>query len=170
MAKAGQNPHGEADFVARFDPASVLDVGCGTGRVAIELAARGLDVAGSDIDAQMLAEARSKAPDLLWVQSDLAALDMGRTFDLVVMAGNVILFVEPGTEEACVAGAARHVGDGGRLVAGFSLGRGVEVDAWESWLRTAGLEPVDRFSTWNGDPFGVGDYLVSVSTRIAPNN
>lgn len=165
MAKAGENPHGEADFVARFSPASVLDAGCGTGRVAIELAARGLDVAGSDVDAQMLAQARAKAPELAWVESDLAALDLGRTFDVVVMAGNVILFVEPGTEEACVAGAARHVGTGGYLIAGFRLARGVTTDAWDGWLRNAGLEPVDRFSSWSGDPFDDSDYLVSVAHR-----
>lgn len=167
MAKAGENPHGEADFVARFEPTSVLDAGCGTGRVAIELAARGLDVAGSDIDGQMLAEAQAKAPDLPWVQSDLATLDMGRAFDLVVMAGNVILFVEPGTEAACVAGAARHVDSGGHLVAGFSLARGVSVEAWEGWLRAAGLEPRERHSTWAGDPFvTTSNYLVSTATRL----
>lgn len=168
MADAGQNPHGEADFVQRFDPASVLDAGCGTGRVAIELAARGIDAAGSDIDAQMLAEAQAKAPELQWVQSDLASLDMGRTFDVVVMAGNVILFVEPGTEEACVAGAARHVAPGGLLIAGFSLSRGVSVDGWEGWLRNAGLNPVDRLSTWTGDPHTAeSDYLVTISERPA---
>lgn len=166
MAKAGENPHGEADFVSRFAPGSVLDAGCGTGRVAIELAARGIDAAGSDIDAKMLAEAQSKAPELPWVQSDLATLDMGRTFDLVVMAGNVILFVEPGTEEACVAGAARHVAPGGHLVAGFSLSRGVTIDAWNSWLRAGGLEPIENLSTWAGDPFiDTSNYLVSVATR-----
>jgi SAM-dependent methyltransferase len=165
MAKAGENPHGEADFVARFTPASVLDAGCGTGRVAIELAARGLDVAGSDIDGHMLAQAQAKAPELTWVESDLASLDLGRTFDVVVMAGNVILFVEPGTEEGCIAGAARHVGAGGYLIAGFSLARGVTADAWEGWLRNADLEPVDRFSSWSGDPFADSDYLVSVARR-----
>ena len=43
MAAAGENPHGEVDFVMRFNPSSVLDAGCGTGRVAIELARRGID-------------------------------------------------------------------------------------------------------------------------------
>lgn len=168
MAAAGQNPHGEADFVQRFEPASVLDAGCGTGRVAIELAARGLDVAGSDIDPQMLAEAQAKAPELQWVQSNLAALDIGRTFDVVVMAGNVILFVEPGTEKACVAGAARHVAPGGCLIAGFSLAQGVSVDAWEGWLRTAGLGPVERLSSWTGEPHTpASDYLVSIAERPA---
>jgi SAM-dependent methyltransferase len=168
MAAAGENPHGEADFVARFEPTSVLDAGCGTGRVAIELASRGLDVAGSDIDAQMLAEAHAKAPELSWVQSSLVSLNLQRTFDVVVMAGNVILFVEPGTEAACVAGAARHVGIGGRLIAGFSLGSGVTVDGWEAWLQQGGLEPEARYNTWSGDGFTSGsNYLVSVATRAA---
>ena len=168
MADAGQNPHGEVDFVQRFEPQSVLDAGCGTGRVAIELAARGVDVVGCDVDAQMLAQARDKAPDIAWVQSDLAALDLGQMFDVVAMAGNVILFVAPGTEAACVAGAARHVVPQGFLVAGFSLGRGVTVDAWEGWILQAGLEPSGRYSSWSGDEFDEdGDYLVAVSTRPA---
>ena len=133
--------------------------------MAIELAARGFDVAGSDIDAQMLAQARVKAPELTWVESDLAALDLGRTFDVVVLAGNVILFVEPGTEEACVAGAACHVGAGGYLIAGFSLDRDVTADIWDGWLGNAGLEPIDRFSSWSGDTFDDSDYLVSVARR-----
>ena len=165
MVKDGENPHGEADFVARFAPVSVLDAGCGTGRVAIELAARGLDVVGSDIDAQMLAQAHVKAPELAWVESDLGSLNLGRTFDVVVMAGNVILFVEPGPEGACVAGAARHVGAGGYLIAGFSLARGVSTSAWDGWLRNAGLEPFARFSSWFGDPFEDSDYVVSVAHR-----
>lgn len=165
MAEAGQNPHGEVDFVQRYSPESVLDAGCGTGRVAIEFAARGVHASGSDIDAAMLDQARAKAPEITWVESDLAALDMGRVFDAVVMAGNVILFVVPGTEAACVAGAARHVAPGGHLIAGFSL-RDLTADEWEAWVRAAGLEPVERFSTWEGDTFvAQSDYLVSVARR-----
>lgn len=166
LAESGQSIHGEVDFVQRFEPATVLDAGCGTGRVAIELAARGVDVVGSDIDDQMLSQAREKAPEVDWVQSDLAALDLGREFDVVVMAGNVVLFVAPGSEAEVVAGAARHVAPGGRLVAGFSLGRDVTVESWEGWLRAAGLEPVARYSSWSGDPFEASsDYLVSVAAR-----
>lgn len=166
MADQGNNPHGEADFVQRFSPASVLDAGCGTGRVAIELASRGVVAAGTDLDAQMLSVAQSKAPAIDWVQSDLAALDLQRTFDVVVMAGNIVLFVEPGTEAAVVAGAARHVGPAGHLIAGFSLNRGVSPEDWEAWGAVSGLAVTARHSTWNGDPFTTdSDYLVSVMTR-----
>src|SRR5919204_5229355 len=54
-ARAGENVHGEADFVESFHPGSVLDAGCGTGRVAIELARRGIEVVGVDLDPGMLA-------------------------------------------------------------------------------------------------------------------
>ena len=41
LAARGVDLHGEADFVDSYGPASVLDAGCGTGRVAIELHAAG---------------------------------------------------------------------------------------------------------------------------------
>ncbi|MGP8007251.1 MAG: class I SAM-dependent methyltransferase, partial [Acidimicrobiales bacterium] len=100
LAGSGVHVHGEADFVSALGPATVLDAGCGTGRVAIELAGRGFDVVGVDLDPSMLEVARAKAPSLRWVQADLAQLALGRTFDAVVLAGNVMIFVNPGTEGA----------------------------------------------------------------------
>ncbi|MCH7953464.1 MAG: class I SAM-dependent methyltransferase, partial [Chloroflexi bacterium] len=70
-AAAGENVHGEADFVERFAPASVLDAGCGTGRVGRELARRGVNVVGVDLDPAMLVTARRKAPGVDWRQADL---------------------------------------------------------------------------------------------------
>src|SRR5438094_28211 len=104
LAESGADVHGEADFIMRYDPRSVLDAGCGSGRVAVELARRGVDVVGADVNPSMLAVARERAPQLTWVESDLAALDLGRTFDVVVMAGNVPLFTPEGTHAALVAG------------------------------------------------------------------
>ena len=92
LAASGVHVHGEADFVTGLGPASVLDAGCGTGRVAIELARRGVEVVGVDADPSMVATALRLAPDLTWVTSDLADLDLGRRFDVVVLAGNVPLF------------------------------------------------------------------------------
>ena len=83
MAAAGASVHGEADFVSRFAPGTVLDAGCGTGRVAIELARRGVDVVGVDLDATMLDQARSKAPELTWVRADLRDVSLGRSLSLI---------------------------------------------------------------------------------------
>ena len=95
LAASGQDVHGEATFVRAYSPTSVLDAGCGTGRVAIELARHGIEVVGTDIDDSMLATAQRLAPDIAWVRSDLCELELGRTFDLV-MAGNVPLFTPRG--------------------------------------------------------------------------
>src|ERR1700722_9452309 len=107
--------HGEAALVASYMPATVLDAGCGTGRVAIELSRRGHDVVGVDQDPAMLEVARRKAPQLSWVEGDLSdpGLDLRRRFDLVVAAGNVLIFVSPGTEGAVLATMARHLAEGG---------------------------------------------------------
>jgi 2-polyprenyl-3-methyl-5-hydroxy-6-metoxy-1,4-benzoquinol methylase len=164
LASSGTDVHGEATFVRRFAPASVLDAGCGTGRVAIELARHGIDVVGVDMDASMLATARQLAPDLEWVVSDLAALALDRTFDVVVLAGNVLLFTPPGTEADVVAACARHAA--GIVVAGFQLDRGYTLDRYDDDCDAAGLELVERFATWEGAPFDGGGYAVSVHRRL----
>ena len=166
LAASGADVHGEASFVAALAPASVLDAGCGTGRVAIELARRGIDVVGVDVDDTMLTAARDKAPSLAWVTADLATLDLQRMFDVVVMAGNVMLFVAPGTEGAVVERLAGHVAPAGRLVAGFQLRRTIDLATYDSLCAGAGLALERRFATWDGDPFvDGGDYAVSVHTR-----
>ena len=169
LAATGQDVHGEADLVASLGPATVLDAGCGTGRVAIELARRGFDVVGVDVDDGMLAVARRKAPDLDWHEGDLADLDLGRTFDVVVMAGNVMIFVAPGTQGAVVARAAAHVAPGGRLVAGFQLqAGGLTLADYDRHCDAAGVALEARWATWDRAPFAPGgDYAVSVHRRPA---
>ncbi|MBW3651404.1 MAG: class I SAM-dependent methyltransferase, partial [Actinobacteria bacterium] len=137
LSAQGVDVHGEADFVFAFAPRSVLDAGCGTGRVALELARRGVEVVGVDNDASMLATARKlgppprsegrSGPGSTWVEADLTQLALERVFDVVVMAGNVPLFTPPGTQAALVAGCARHVAPDGVLVAGFQLDRGYDL-------------------------------------------
>jgi 2-polyprenyl-3-methyl-5-hydroxy-6-metoxy-1,4-benzoquinol methylase len=166
LAERGVDVHGEATFVAELTPASVLDAGCGTGRVAIELARRGIDVVGVDGDGSMIATARRRAPELTWVHEDLTVVDLDRQFDVVVMAGNVPLFTPPGTERALVAGCARHVGPGGALVAGFQLDRSYDLGRYDDDAAAAGLVRAERFATWDRDPFAAGgDYAVSVHRR-----
>jgi len=163
LAAQGVDVHGEADFVTALAPSTVLDAGCGSGRVARELAARGMDVVGVDSEPSMIAEARRRSPDLEWLVADLAGLTLGRHFDVVVMAGNVPLFTPPGSNPDVVAGCACHVAPGGALVVGFQLGRGYEIDEYDDHCRAAGLTLAERFATWDRDPFpGDGSYAVSV--------
>lgn len=166
LAAAGRDVHGEATFVRAFDPATVLDAGCGSGRVAIELAAHGIEVVGVDVDPSMLATARQRAPEITWVEADLTTLALGRTFDLVVLAGNVPLFTPAGTEAALVRACALHVAPGGRMVAGFQLNRGFGVPAYDEAAKAAGLVLESRWATWDGVPWpGDGSYVVSVHHR-----
>jgi SAM-dependent methyltransferase len=145
----------------------VLDAGCGTGRVAIELARRGLDVVGVDLDPDMLAVARDKAPELTWVGSDLAHLDLGRRFDVVVLAGNVLRFVAAADRHATVTACARHLEPGGRLVNGFQLTTGgPSLAELDGWAERSDLVLEDRFATWEGTTFTPGGgYAVSVHRR-----
>jgi SAM-dependent methyltransferase len=176
LEASGQNPHGEADLVETLLHGlgtTVLDAGCGTGRVAIELARRGFEVCGADLDRGMLATARAKAPGIEWIDADLALLDLRdaagirRRFDVVVMAGNVMIFVEPGREADVVARVAEHTSPGGVVVAGFQLQVGrLPLAEYDRYAAAAGLDLVDRWSTWDRAPFvAPGTYAVSVHRR-----
>ena len=174
MAAAGEPIHGEADLVSALlesyghgPGASVLDAGCGTGRVAIELDRRAISVVGVDLDPHMLSEAESKAPGLCWVQEDLCALDLRRRFDLIVMAGNVMIFVEPGTEAAVLDNMARHLAPGGLLLAGFQLGR-FRLGDYDRHAAAAGLTFQRRWATWEQDQYRDGDYAVSLHRLEVP--
>ena len=101
--------------------------------------------------------------------ADLAALDLGRTFDVVVLAGNVLPFVEPADRAAAVAGCARHLGAGGRLVAGAGLRAGwPSVDDLDGWAAAVGLELEERFAGWGREPWtAASDYAVTIH-RLRP--
>ncbi len=171
---AHDEAHGEADLLERLaadlePPVRILDAGCGTGRVAIELDRRGFEVVGTDLDHEMLDLARAKAPHLQWVHADLATMQLGRTFSIVAMPGNVMLFCRADDRQGVVAGCARHLDAGGVLVTGFSCGRGLGLDEYDAACTQAGLTLIERWATWERDPFGGGDYAVSVHALSAPS-
>src|SRR3954451_17796158 len=107
LAARGADVHGEAAFLPGLvePPARVLDAGCGTGRVAIRLAELGYAVVGVDVDATMLSEGGAQAPELEGRLGDLASLDTGERFAVVLVAGNRIPLLEPDTLER----AASHL-------------------------------------------------------------
>lgn len=189
LAAEGRDLHGEARFCDALLPrgARVLDAGCGTGRIAVELARRGHATVGVDIDASMLDEARAEAPGLTWVLGDLAALDLAMLcpqpvgggpaneadpFDLAVAAGNVMIYLTPGTEFPVLAALASCVRpEGGLVVAGFALDGGeggvpLETERYDAACAAAGLVPVERFAGWDREPWDPdGDYGVFVHRR-----
>jgi SAM-dependent methyltransferase len=168
MEASGKAAHGEADLIASYSPSTVLDAGCGMGRVAIELSRRGFDVDGVDLDDDLLAYARVDAPYLTWVQGDLATVRMPRRYDLVAMPGNVMIFCQLDVRAEIVANLADHLEPEGRLIAGFGLESrpdAITLGEYDAACAHAGLILEDRWSTWERAPFDNGAYAVSVHTR-----
>ncbi len=114
-------------------PARILDMGCGTGQLACELAARGHDVTGADPAAAMLALARARpgGDRVRWIQADAASLATEPRFDLIVMTGHVFqLLLENDEVRAALRALARHLAPGGRIA--FET-RNPAVREWQDW-------------------------------------
>lgn len=167
MAEQGENPHGEVDFVMQFEPNTALDAGCGFGRVGIELTARGVDVVGVDLDPDLLERAKRRAPGLDWRLADLATVAIGRPFDVVVVAGNVIGFVEATNRADAVQNCARHVAPGGWLIMGNQLKPSWPTIAeFDEWCAREGLVPAGHRGGWEGEILAdAPDYVVTVHQR-----
>ena len=70
---------------------AMLEVACGTGRVAIRLAQEGGKVVGLDLSPAMLDVARDRSAGMrhvCWVQGDMRSFDLGETFGLVLIPGH----------------------------------------------------------------------------------
>jgi SAM-dependent methyltransferase len=168
LEATGQSAHGEADLIESLHPHSVLDAGCGMGRVAIELANRGIDVVGVDLDDDLLEFARRSHPAIRWVHADLATLRLDRRFDAVAMPGNVMVFCRPEDRPALIQIAAAHLEPGGHLVAGFDVEQhdgALSLDVYDGLCATCDLELVQRWSTWQGDLYSGQSYAVSVHRK-----
>lgn len=181
MVARGESVHGELDFIEEHFPGrsiDILDAGCGTGRLAIEATRRGHRCIGVDLDRDMIERARVKAPDISWHHADLAILDLGRSFDVVVMAGNIPLFCAPGSQASIVANLARHLRAGGLLICGFSIEKADDAYRASDFCRAAenaGLSLEAVHAAWDTAPISgvqrsnvderVDDYVVMVCRR-----
>jgi SAM-dependent methyltransferase len=155
MAAEGNDLAGEARLVdAMLQRGSrVLDAGCGPGRVGAELFARGHEVVGADADPELIVAAEEDHPGPHWVVADLAELDLAaqgeaEPFDAAVLAGNVMAFVAPGTEEEILRRVAAHVKPDGFVIVGFHTNR-VPLADFDRDVAAAGLRIDHRFATWD---------------------
>lgn len=131
---------------------SVLDVGCGTGTLALLLADRGLDVTGVDPAAGSLAVARAKpaAERVRWIHGDATTLPAMQV-DLVTMTGNAAqAIVDPTDWQATLRGEYEALRPGGRLV--FET-RVPAYRAWREWnraqsYRSTDIEGVGTVESW----------------------
>jgi len=121
---------GEIDFYrelaaqAHSNGQAVLEVACGTGRVAIRLARDGVEIVGLDLSAAMLDVAREKSAgkdlemrNLRWVQADMRSFDLGETFGLIIIPGHSFQnILTPADQVASLESISRHLTPRGTLV------------------------------------------------------
>ena len=124
-------------------PKRVLDMGCGTGRLACALAARGHEVTGADPSPGMLGVARGRpeGKGVRWIATDAAGLSLDTRFDHAIMTGHVFqVFLTDEEIRAALGNLRRHLAPGGRLA--FET-RNPAVQDWETWLPEATRETVE---------------------------
>jgi ubiquinone/menaquinone biosynthesis C-methylase UbiE len=118
---------GEIDFYrsivdeeVKSNNGAILEVACGTGRVAVRLAQSGVNVVGLDRSPEMLEMARQKSTDLQnvrWVQADMRSFELDEAFGLVVIPGHAFQnILTPEDQVACLECIKRHLNPGGALV------------------------------------------------------
>lgn len=170
MAADGDDLEGEARtvdaMVARG--ARILDAGCGPGRVGAALHARGHRVVGVDADPKLIAAAEEDHPGPRWLVGDLADLDLAadgeaEPFDAAVLAGNVIVFIAPGTEADVLRRVGAHVAADGFVIVGFHVNRTLPLGDFDAAVADAGLRIEHRFATWDLKAWhGDADFAVTV--------
>ena len=141
------------DIAAEFNASSVVDLGCGTGVLAMRLAGNGIRVVGIDPAEASLDRAKEKSEanslEIEWRQGTSARISADEV-DLITMTGNVAqVFLGLNELETVFTDCARGLRPDGRLV--FET-RNPAAQAWQEWsqqpARTLNVE-------------GVGDVTVS---------
>ena len=118
-ALVGDTDAAVATLAELADGGPVLELGVGTGRLALPLVARGLAVTGVEASSAMIAELRTRegGADLPVVQGDFATVRAPGVFALVVVAYNTIYALpDQDAQVACFQNAAAHLRPGGRFV------------------------------------------------------
>lgn len=103
----------------------ILDLGCGTGRVALDLAARGHDVTGIDSDPALVAALRVRARErdlpVDALPGDARSFDLGRSFAMVISPMQVVqLLGGPDGRRSMFATVRRHLDAGGTFAAALA--------------------------------------------------
>jgi Methyltransferase domain len=105
------------DFLLPLAGGGALELAIGTGRIAVPLAARGVDVTGIDLTPDMVAQLRQKSDSIPVELGDMTTTQVDGTFSLVYLVFNTIVNLT--TQEAqiaCFRNAAAHLQPGGCFI------------------------------------------------------
>lgn len=95
----------------------ILELCCGTGRIAIPLAEKGFQVTGLDSAQSMLAEARKKSSQVEWIEADIRDFEIERKFSLIILPINCIWHLSNiEAIESFFACIKKHLKPGGKFV------------------------------------------------------
>ena len=146
---------------------SVLELMSGTGRVSIPLAQAGADLTCVDSSPEMLAYLRQKSyqqgVDLQIVQADVTQIDLGRTFDLVLLPFNSFAEItDPAAQRKALNAIRRHLAPGGKFILTLhnppvrlqTVGQGLK-------LRSKLAEPDRTILLWSEEEYDPASQLVS---------
>ena len=105
--------------LARRTGGPILELGCGTGRIAVPIAQDGHHLVGLDQSAAMLERAERRARrvnvDVRWVEGDMRAFSFDEAFALIFIALNSFLMLKPDDRWACLARMREHLAPRGRV-------------------------------------------------------
>ncbi len=122
---------------------TILDVGCGTGRLACEFAAKGHRVTGADPATAMLDISRHRpgGNKVHWINSSAAQLSVDTRFDLIIMTGHVFqVFLEDDEILVVLHNLRLHLAPDGCLA--FET-RNPAVREWDTWTPDKTQETLD---------------------------
>lgn len=147
----------------------VLELGCGTGRVSIDLARAGFVVFGLDQDAQMLALLQLQINEEIAARchfflADMGAFHLGRRFALILLPCNTLSALSPETRHSMLVLVRRHLSASGLFAASLPnpsfLTRSssqAEPEIEEIFPHPDDREPVQVSSAWqrHGEHFTI---------------
>ena len=135
------------DFLAELaGDGAALELGIGTGRIALPLSARGIRVAGIDLSEAMVARLRAKpgAEEVMVTIGDFATTRVEGEFALVYLVFNTIGNLTTQDEQvACFANAAQHLAPGGCFVIELGFGRGAPLEVFDLSETHVGIDERD---------------------------
>lgn len=168
---------GEIDFYCNLirqeveaNNGTILELACGTGRVAIQLTKCGKPVVGLDRSPEMLEIARRKGINsrlMRWVEGDMRSFSLQQTFDLILIPGHSFQNLNTSKDQRdCLLCVMEHLNPGGVLIVHVDhingenlkwLGKltdtnGSKFDTAENFIHPRTGNHVQTYRAWSCEP------------------